>query len=64
MARTVVIDELVITVRVPADLPDRAARAVRRALTAGGFRAGVERAVRAVVRAAPALAAARVTVTR
>jgi hypothetical protein len=64
MPKTVVIDELHVTLRVPADLPDAAAETVRQALAGSGFIARIREAVRATVRASPELAAVRVTVTR
>jgi 2'-5' RNA ligase len=65
MAKTVVIDELHVTLRVPADLPADRAAAVRRALTRTAFTARLQRAVNAVrVRAYPALAPVRATLSR
>lgn len=62
-SRTVVIDEIHVTVRVPADLPDDEVEAVRDAL-ADEFMAHLRRAVRNAFRAFPELRVARVTVTR
>ena len=62
--KTVVIDELHLTVRVPGDLPDDAAEAVREALAADEFMSRLRRAVRAVVRTFPELNAVRVSLTR
>jgi hypothetical protein len=64
MPKTVVIDELHVTLRVPADLPDAAAEAVRQTLSGVEFTARLRRAVRAVVRATPGLAVVRLTLTR
>lgn len=64
MSKTVVIDELHLTVRVPADLPEEAAGAVRRALADPAFVARLRAAVRAVVREFPALAPVVVAVSR
>lgn len=64
MPKTVVIDELHVTLRVPADLPDAAAEAVRQTLAGVDFTARLRRAVRAVVRATPELAAVRPSLTR
>jgi 2'-5' RNA ligase len=62
-SRTVVLDEIHVTVRVPADLPDDEVEAVRDTL-ADEFMAHLRRAVRAVVRAFPELPAARVSINR
>jgi hypothetical protein len=64
MAKTVVIDELHVTVRVRADLSAAWAAAVRRILTGAAFTARLRWAVRVVVGAYPALAPARVGVSR
>lgn len=64
MAKTVVIDELHMTVRVPNDLPDDGAEAIRRTLADDDFMNRLRRAVRAALRAFPELAAARISVTR
>ena len=63
-SRTVVLDEIHVTVRVPADLPDDEVEAVRDALAADEFVARLRRAVRAVVRAFPELTAVRVSINR
>ncbi len=63
-SRTVVIDEIHVTVRVPADLPDDEVEAVRDALAADEFVAHLRRAVRNAFRAFPELSAARVSLTR
>ena len=62
--RTVVIDEIHITFRVPGDLPEDAAEAVRETLAGDEFMSRLRRAVRVVVRAFPELNAARVSLTR
>lgn len=64
MAKTVVIDELHLTLRVPGNLPDAQADVVRRTLAGGDFMAHLRRAVRAVLRAFPELAVARASLTR
>lgn len=64
MARTVVIDELHVTIRVPSDLSEIRADEVHRALTGEEFMNRLLRAVRAALRAFPELAVARVSLTR
>lgn len=64
MSKTVVIDELHLTVRVPADLPDADAEAVRTVLAGAEFMGRLRRAVRAAVRSFPDLVIARVSLTR
>lgn len=64
MAKSVVIDEVIVTLRVPADLPDAEAAAVRRALLAPGFLGRLRRAVAAALAETPELSAVRVTVAR
>jgi len=64
MPKTVVIDELIVTVRIPADMSDADAEAVRRTLLGTAFMARFRAAVLAVVQAAPELARVRVSVTR
>ncbi|QDU19750.1 hypothetical protein [Urbifossiella limnaea] len=64
MAKSVVIDELHVTVRVPAGLPDEYAEAVRDALAGTAFMDRLRQAVRAAVRAFPELAAVRFSLTR
>jgi hypothetical protein len=63
MPRTVVIDELHLTVRVPADLPEADAEAVRQTLLGAEFLDRLRRSVRLVFRAFPELARVRVSVT-
>jgi hypothetical protein len=64
MAKTVVIDELHITVRVPNDLSDDEAEAVRRTLAGDEFMDRLRRAIVAAVRAIPELSSCRVSLTR
>lgn len=64
MARTVVIDELHVTIRVPSDLSEIRAEEVHRALTGEEFMNRLRRAMRAALRALPELAVARVSLTR
>ena len=64
MAKTVIIDEPHVTLRVPANLPGARAAAVHRALTGAALVARLRRAVRSVVRADPVLAVVRVAVSR
>lgn len=64
MAKSRVIDELHLTLRVPTGLPDDAAEAVRETLAADEFMDRLRRAVRLVVRAFPELTAVRVSITR
>ena len=49
MVRTVVLEELHVTVRIPAALPGKAAAAVRRRVRSEAFRRAVERAVLAAL---------------
>jgi hypothetical protein len=62
MPKTVVIDELHLTVRVPTDLPD--ADAVRQILLGAEFMPQLRRVIRATVRAFPELATCRLSLTR
>jgi hypothetical protein len=64
MPKTVVIDELHVTVRVPASLPDADAETVRRTLAGAEFMNRLRRAVRVVIRSFPELATVRVSMTR
>jgi len=64
MPKPVTIDELIVTLTVPATLPDADAVAVRRVLLGRAFTTRMRAAVRAVVRADPRLARVRVTLTR
>jgi hypothetical protein len=60
----VVVDELYVTVRMPADLPTGEAEAVRRTLAEPGFVDRLRAAILAAVREFPALAPVAVTVSR
>lgn len=64
MAKWVVMDEVHVTVAVPAGRPPRSYARVRRALTVGGFLARLRKAVRAAAAADPALAGVRVAAAR
>jgi hypothetical protein len=64
LPRLILLDEFHVTICVPNTLPPRQDNAIRRALEEPGFLKALGRAVRAVVRCRPALAAIRVTVTR
>jgi hypothetical protein len=59
-----VIDEIHLTVRVPAGLPDDENEEIRDVLAGDEFMARLRHAVRAVVREFPALAVIRVSLTR
>ncbi|MBA4192694.1 MAG: hypothetical protein C0467_32405 [Planctomycetaceae bacterium] len=62
--KTVVIDELHMTIRIPGDLPDDAAEGVRVVLASDEFMGRLRRAVRLAVRTFPELHVARVSLTR
>ena len=64
MPRTVVIDEVHLTIRIPIDLPDDRAEAIRGVLASEDFLRHLRRAVRAVLRSFPELAPARAALTR
>lgn len=64
MAKFVVIDAILITVRVPADLSDPRAAAARRTLSGAAFMARLRRAIRAAVRVPPTLTGVRMSLTR
>lgn len=64
MARTVVIDELHLTLRVPDGLSEAEVDAVRRTLAADEFTDRLRKAVRAVIRTFPELASVRISITR
>jgi len=64
LAKSVVIDELHLTIRVPTDLPDDEAEAIRRTLEGDDFMNRLRRAVRATLRAVPELSTVRVSLTR
>lgn len=62
--KTIVIDELHLTFRVPGDLPDDAAEAIRETLAGDEFMRRLRRAVRIVVRNSPELSTVGVSLTR
>ena len=64
MARMLVIEEFHLTVFVSRDLPDPEADAVRQALGDAAFEARLRRAVRRAFRRFPALAKAKVRLSR
>lgn len=64
MAKTVVIDEIHLTVRVPADLPEPQTDAIHTALVGEDFMSRLRRAVRAALRAFPELTVVRASLTR
>ncbi len=64
MGEAVIIDELHLTVRVPADLTDADREAVRRTLAGDAFADRLRAAVLAAVREFPTLTPATVTVSR
>lgn len=64
MAKTVILDELHLTLRVPNDLPDEEVEAIRRALAGDDFMSRLRRAVRAALRAVPELNPVRASLTR
>lgn len=64
MPKTIDIDELHLTLRVPTDLPDAEAQTVRRTLAGDESMGRLRRAIRAAVRAFPELAAVRLSLTR
>ncbi len=64
MAKSITIDEIHLTVRVPNDLPDDEAAAIRTALAGAEFMNRLRRAIRAALRAFPELAVVRVSLTR
>jgi hypothetical protein len=64
MPKFVLIDEIHLTVLVPAGLPDEDARAIAGALAAEDFLARLTAAVRTVILTDSSLAGVRVTITR
>lgn len=64
MAKTVLLDEWHLSVRIPVALPAPTVTAIRRTLNAKAFAAALRRAVLAVVRERPVLTPVRVIVTR
>lgn len=64
MAKTVVIDELHVTIRVPADLPDADAETVRTLLVGAAFMIRLRRAIRDTISAFEELSTCRPSLTR
>jgi hypothetical protein len=64
MAKTVIIDELHVTLRIPNDLPDNEVEVIRQALEDDELTNRLRRVIRAVIRSLPELAAVRVSLTR
>lgn len=64
MPATVVLDELHLTFRIPAALPEVEVRAIRRVLNGKAFTAAVRRAVVTEMNKRPALKPVRLTVGR
>lgn len=64
MPATVVLDELHLTFRIPAALPEREVRLIRRVLTGKAFTAAVRRAVLVEMNKRPALKPVRLTLAR
>jgi hypothetical protein len=64
MAKTVIIDELHLTFRIPNAMPDAEAEAIRQTLAGDDFMNRLRRAIRDVIRAVPELAVVRVSLTR
>lgn len=64
MAKTVIIDEIHLTARIPNDLPDDEAETIRRVLAGSDFMNRLRSAVRVVLRAFPDLSVVRVSLTR
>jgi hypothetical protein len=64
MPKAVVIDELLVTVRVPADLPEKEAEAVRETLSGDTFLDRLRAVILAAVREFPALGPVAATVSR
>jgi len=64
VAKSVVIDDIHITIRIPNDLPETQTEAIRRTLQGDDFMDRLRRAVRAAVRAFPELAVVRVSLSR
>lgn len=64
MAKTVTIDELHLTIRIPNDLPDDEVEAIRKSLAAVDFMARLRKAIREAIRAFPQLSIVRVSINR
>ena len=64
MNRTVIIEQFHVTVRVPANMPDRAVVIIRTTLAGAGFVTRLRRTIRAAIRADPTLAPVRISLSR
>ena len=64
MARSILMEELHLTVYAPYGLPDQEYDAIRRTLDGAHFRVGLRRVVRRFCRRQPSLARVRVQLTR
>jgi hypothetical protein len=64
MAKSILVDELHLSVRAPAGFPEAEYVSIRRGLDSRRFWAELRRAVRSVFRRHPALARARLTISR
>jgi hypothetical protein len=64
MAKTVILDEIHLTFRIPNDLPDDQADTIRQTLAGDDFMSRLRKAFGDVIRAFPELAVARVSLTR
>ena len=64
MPKTVVIDEIHLTLRVPAGLPDAEAVRVYRTLTGSRFMRRLRAAIRATIRTVPELTEVQLALTR
>jgi len=62
--KTVVLDEIHVTFRIPGDLPDDAVEVVRETLAGDEFMSRLRRAVRVVVRDSPELSTVSLSLTR
>jgi len=62
--RTVVIDEIHLTLRIPNDLPDDEAETTREAFAGDDFMSRLRRAVRSVLRGFPELNVVRASLSR
>ena len=64
MAKTVIIDEIHLTLRIPATLPDSRVTVMRRTLNSAAFGGPLRAAILAVVRAIPELDRVRLSLSR
>ena len=64
MNRTVMIEQIHLTVRVPATLSDATVITIRRTLAGAAFVTRIRRALRAAIRADPTLAPVRISLSR